>query len=278
MKTALITGAAGGMGKAVSLRLAAEGWKVYGLDRRIPEPQASVAFLETDLTDPESVQAAFDRLSAEGVCLDAILHMAGVYELDSLVEIDEEAWSRVFQVNLFGPYRVNRTFLPLLKPGGTILLTTSELAPLDPLPFTGIYAVTKTALEAYAASLRMELQLLGYHVLVLRPGAVDTGLLDVSTDRLTEFCEHTTHYACNARRFRQIVQRVEARKIPPERIAALVSKLLRSRRKPLVRNINRNPLLLLMNALPDRVQCRIIRGILRTPATEKEDDHDKTDL
>ena len=64
----------------------------------------------------------------------------------------------------------------MLKNGSKILITTSELAPLDPLPFTGIYAVTKGALDKYAYSLRMELQLLGMRVSVLRAGAVDTGI------------------------------------------------------------------------------------------------------
>ena len=49
--------------------------------------------------------------------------------------------------------------MPLLKKGSKIIITTSELAPLDPVPFTGSYAVTKGALDKYAYSLRMELQL-----------------------------------------------------------------------------------------------------------------------
>ena len=82
--------------------------------------------------------------------------------------------------------------------------------------FTGIYAVTKGALDKYAYSLRMELQLLGISVVVLRPGAVDTGLLDDSTRALGRFCENTELYPVNAGKFRSIVEKVEARKIPPE--------------------------------------------------------------
>jgi len=107
-------------------------------------------------------------------------------------------------------------------------MTTSELAPLDPLPFTGLYAVTKGALDKYAYSLRMELQLLDIPVSVLRAGAVKTKMLDVSTDALDRFCEKTALYTCNAKRFRNIVNRVEARCVPPEKIAAKTLKILKN--------------------------------------------------
>ena len=263
MKTVLITGAAGGMGRAAARRLLEAGWTVWGLDLREPAGLPGLRFLRADLTDPASVEAAAEALRAAGVRLNAVVHMAGLYDLDSLVELDEAAWNRIFQVNLFGPWRVNRALLPLLAPEARILITTSELAPLDPLPFTGLYAVTKTALDRYASALRMELQLLGHRVVVLRPGAVDTGLLDVSTARLEAFCAHTEHYALNAARFRRIVNRVEARKIPPERVAELVQRILTVPHPRDLYSLNRNPLLLLLNALPARAQREIIRRILK---------------
>ena len=217
----------------------------------------------SDLTDPASVRLALEALQREGVRLRAILHMAGLYDLNALTELEEEAWRRIFAVNLDAVYRVNRTFLPLLEPKGRILITTSELAPLDPLPFTGLYAVTKAALDKYASALRMELQLLDLRVIVLRPGAVDTSLLDVSTAKLDAFCANTKRFAPNAQRFRNIVNRVEARKIPPERVAELTVRILEASHPRDVYSINRNPLLLLLNALPNRVQRSIIRKILK---------------
>ena len=260
----LITGAAGGMGLAAAKKLLKTGNTVYGLDLRQPEPMPEgLRFIQTDLTDPASVRQAFEALQREGVRLRAILHMAGLYDLNALTELEEEAWRRIFAVNLDAVYRVNRTFLLLLEPKGRILITTSELAPLDPLPFTGLYAVTKAALDKYASALRMELQLLDLRVIVLRPGAVDTSLLDVSTAKLDAFCANTRRFAPNAQRFRNIVNRVEARKIPPERVAELTVRILEASHPRDVYSINRNPLLLLLNALPNRVQRSIIRKILK---------------
>lgn len=263
MKHILVTGAAGGMGQAICRALLERGDSVWGLDRREGEAPEGLQFIPCDVTDPDSVQAAFESVRQKTGQLDAIIHTAGIYDLDSLLEIDEARFRRIFEVNLFGVYRVNRTFLPLLASGGRIVITSSELAPLDPLPFTGIYAVTKGALEKYAYSLRMEVNLLGISVSVIRPGAVDTGLLGDSTRALDRFCEGTRLYPCNARRFKQIVDSVESRRVPPEAIARTALRALGDRRPRFVYNINRNPLLRLLNFLPRRLQVFVIRLILK---------------
>ncbi len=262
MKTALITGVAGGMGFAAAKRLIREGWRVAGLDVREPEDREGILFFRTDLTDPRSVEASLQGVKEAGLTFDAILHMAGLYDLNSLLEMPEEDFLRIWNVNLFGVYRVNKAFFPLLRKNARILITASELAPLHPLPFTGIYGITKTALDRYAESLRMELQLVGHPVIVLRPGAVDTGLLRVSTDKLDRFVKETKLYPLHAERFRRIVDRVETRRVQPERIAALAMKALRAEKPRFTYAINRNPGLLLLNALPVRWQCGIIRRIL----------------
>ena len=142
-------------------------------------------------------------------------------------------------------------------------MTTSELAPLDPLPFTGIYAVTKSALDKYAYSLRMELQLLGIGVSVLRAGAVDTDMIGASTDALDRFCEETRLYSCNAERFKRIVDGVEARRISTEKLAKRTVSIIEKKNPRFSYAINRNPLLLILNAFPKRMQLFIIRRILK---------------
>ena len=259
----LVTGAGGGMGSALCRCLVQEGWRVIGLDLNPPAQHEGWEYMPADLTRPEDLKAVFRKLASEGTELDAIVHMAGVYDLNSLIEMPEEDFIRDFDINLFGMFRVNRTFVPLLKEGGRILMVSSELAPLNPLPFTGIYGITKTAVERYAAALRMELQLLGHPVIVIRPGAVRTGMLPASTEKLERFCAATEHYACNAERFRKIVKSVEARNVPPEAIAGICLKALTARRPRLLYCINRNPLLLILNLFPERFQLWIIRMILK---------------
>jgi short-subunit dehydrogenase len=183
--------------------------------------------------------------------------------LTSLVEIDEKSFIKAFDINLFGVYRVNKIFLPLLDYGSRILITTSELAPLSPLPFTGLYAITKSALDKYAYSLRMEVQLLGIKVSVLRPGAVKTDMISASTKQLDDFCNNSTLYKCNAERFKKIVDSVEAKNIGADKIALKSYKIITAKKPRQVYNINRNPLLRLLNILPKRLQTKIIKGILK---------------
>lgn len=170
MKYVLITGAYGGMGYRTVKAMANEGFTVFALDKKVGQPEQNVVPVQTDVTDPQSVQRVFNTVRAVTDEIFAIIHFAGVYMLDSLIEMSDSDFERIFKINLFGAFYINKTFMPLLKRGGRIIMTTSELAPLDPLPFTGIYAITKSTLDKYAYSLRMELQLLGICVSVIRAG------------------------------------------------------------------------------------------------------------
>ena len=263
MQSILITGASGGMGKATVNQLKKQGFRIFALDNKPTEAEENVIPITADLTDPESVEKAVEAVRAYTDSLHAIIHFAGIYMLDSLAEMPYEEFKKAFEINVFAAFLVNKSFLPLLKRGSRILITTSELAPLAPLPFTGLYAITKSALDGYAYSLAMELQLLGISVSVLRAGAVDTGMLGVSTAALDRFVEQTELYSCNAKRFKRIVDGVEAKKIPPEKIARKAEDIISGKNPSFIHHINRNPLLLMLNALPRSAQLAIIKNILK---------------
>ncbi len=259
----LITGAYGGMGRATANALKEQGFCVFALDKYVEAAEEDIIPVEADITDKESVISAFKKISEQTNELFAIIHFAGIYMLDSLVEMEASAFEKIFKVNLGGVFLVNKTFLPLLKKGSRIVITTSELAPLDPLPFTGIYAVTKGALDKYAYSLSMELQLKDIKVSVLRAGAVSTDMIGVSTCELDRFCKETELYICNAERFKRIVDKVEARSVKPLKIAKKMIRIINKRNPRFVYTINRNPLLLMLNVLPKRLQLWIIKLVLK---------------
>ena len=263
MKYIVLSGSSGGMGLETIRKFTMNGYYVFGLDINEPKEEFdNFMFIKTNLREQESITKAFETVNGVTGELDAIISMAGIYDLNSLIEMSEEDFIRIFDINVFAVYRLNKTFVPLLKKKGKVIITSSELAPLDPLPFNGIYSVTKKTVEAYAYSLRMELQLLDLQVSVIRPGAVNTSLIDVSTDRLDKFVNNTEHYQCNAQRFKKIVDDVEARKIPPERIANLAYKIVLKKKPRYVYKINRNPLLMLLGIMPKRFQNWVIKKIL----------------
>lgn len=262
-KWVLVTGAYGGMGRAMQKELIDQGFGVFALDKKVGDTVENIIPIEVDVTCEQSVRDAFDKVRSYTDSLYALIHFAGIYMLDSLVEMDDSEFKKIFDVNLHGAFLVNKTFLPLLGSKSRILITTSELAPLDPLPFTGIYAITKAALDKYAYSLRMELQLLGISVTVLRAGAVDTGMLGASTDALDRFCKKTEIYTCNADRFKAIVSNIEARCIPAQKLAKKAVKIIKKRSPSFAYSINRNPLLRILNVLPRNLQLWIIKKILK---------------
>lgn len=269
MKYVLVTGAGGGMGQAVVDRFISGGYRVFAADLKECAARENVIPLKVDVTDEESVKKAFDCVCAVTDVLFAIVHLAGIYAADSLVEMPPEKFGRAFKINVGGVFLINRTFFPLLKGGSKIIAVTSELAALDPLPFTGIYGITKTALDKYAYSLRMELQLLGISVSVLRAGAVDTGMLGDSTRNLDAFCAGTKLYRVNAEKFKAIVDGVESKKIPPKKIAEKLYRISCAKKPKFSYSINRNKLLILLDALPVRVRFSVIRRILKSPKKAK---------
>ncbi len=262
MKTVLLIGAGGGMGSACARMLLSDGVRVLGLDRPGASMPEGVVLLVADLCDPKAVTAAFETAKTES--LDAIVHMAGIYEADSLVEIDEARMKRIFEINVFGAYRTVKTFLPLLHSGARVVLVTSELADLDPLPFTGLYGITKGTLDRYAFSLAMELQLLGITVSVIRPGAVETPLLNDSVKSIEAFTGRTALYPNVAAKFLKVTNAVEAKAVPPERVAKTVRKVLAARHPRFAYTLNRNPLLRLYGLCPKRLKLFAIRTFLKS--------------
>ncbi|MBR0295575.1 MAG: SDR family NAD(P)-dependent oxidoreductase [Bacilli bacterium] len=263
MKYVVLSGVSGGMGLAIAKRLTKDGYTVFGLDiKPVSEEIDNLIFIKTNLRDSNSILEAFDKVNEVTKEIDAIINTAGIYDLNSLIEISEEDFMKIFDINVFAIYRLNKVFVHMLKERGKVIMISSELAPLDPLPFTGLYAITKSTIEKYAYSLRMELQLLNKQVVVIRPGAVNTSLLDVSTSRLDEFTKNTELYKYNAEKFKSIVDSVENKKIPPEKIANLVYKILIKKKPRYVYKINRNPLLIMLNITPKKFQNWVIKKIL----------------
>ncbi len=264
MKNVLVTGGARGLGRAVSEFFAAKGVRVFSCDILDFEYFAeNIVPIKMDVRSSDSVREAFERVSAETDRLDAVINFAGIYRMDSYVEMEEEDFKKIMDINLFGVYRVNKQFLPLLRKGGRVIIATSELAPLDPLPFNGIYSLSKAALDNYAQSLRIELALLDIPVIVIRPGAFATDMIGASDTSMRALCEKTELYRTNSEKFRGIMDSVTVRALHPVKLAKLTWKAFSRKHPKYVYTKNASFLLKLYSAMPTRIQVWAIKTLIK---------------
>lgn len=261
MKNILITGGASGLGFATAKYFADKDYFVWVCDIKTGESYKNINYIKTDLTKSEDVKQAFDVVSKSTKSLDAIIHFAGIYVMSALTEIEEAVLKKMLDVNLLGCYRVNKQFLPLVQ-SGKIIIITSEVAPLKPIPFNSIYSLTKTALDCYAHALRMELSLLNIPVITVRPGAFSTQLLGASINSMEDFCKNTKLYKHNAQKFRKIMSSNMKSK-PAEKLAKLIFKINKKKSPKSIYKINNNISLKLLNLLPSKCQSFVYKKLLK---------------
>lgn len=259
----LITGAASGIGQSVAKHFTECGHTVYGIDLINTEKRNCYHCFAADITDEASLQSVRKYLLENNIMLDAILNIAGIHMMASLVESDYDRMKKVIDVNLSGTVLVNRVFYDRLAENGRIIIVTSEVASFDPMPFNGLYNVTKTALDAYAQALRQELNLLGKKVITIRPGAVETNLSAESMKATQELADTTVLYRTHAWNFARLAAKFMGKPIKAEIMAALIYKATTAKRPKLIYRKHQNIGLVLLNALPKRTQCAVIKLLLR---------------
>lgn len=260
-KTILITGAASGIGRATAERLTALGHEVIGVDVAECECPGVRGFV-ADVTSEAAIAEIAEALSQSGVTLDVIINAAGMHAMCSLVEGDYSRMKRLVEVNLLGAMNVNRLLHPLLASGGRIVIVTSEVAPLDPLPFNGLYSISKTALDAYADALRQELNLIGQRVVTVRPGAIETPLQGGALTATAALAENTRLYERQAKHFLSITKKFMGTPLAPEKMATVICRAALARRPRPVYSKHRSLGLILLGILPKRLQCGIIKLLL----------------
>lgn len=260
----LLIGGAGGLGRAAAKYLAERGIRVFSCDvteqKQIFE---NIIPFVTDITDSNSITDTFEKMSKMTEGLSGIISLAGIYIMDSFIEIDEGALKKIIDVNLMGVYRLNKTFLPLLRKGGRIIITTSELAGQKPLPFNGIYTMTKSALECYADSLRLELALLGYKVITVKPGAFDTQMASKTSNQAISMMSKTKLYKLSTKRFFDIINSKTGTAKDPKVLAKVFYRALTKKNPRLTYYKNAGFGLKLYSILPRKLQVFILRRILQ---------------
>jgi NAD(P)-dependent dehydrogenase (short-subunit alcohol dehydrogenase family) len=169
-RTALITGATGGLGGAVVERFAAEGWSVLGVDKRPGEDRENVRFVEADLFDGEQVEHAVAQAGAD---LQAVINLVGGFAQGGRVhETPIDEFERQFTLNLRPTYLVTAAAIPRMTTGTVVCVGTR--AALRPFPGAAGYVASKAALLAFVRALDTEYRDEGIRVNAVLPSVIDT--------------------------------------------------------------------------------------------------------
>jgi len=142
------------------------------------------------------------------------------------------------------------------------VIVTSEVASLDPMPFNGLYNVSKTALDCYAQALRQELNLIGQIVITVRPGAIKTPLCYGSLTDTEALASSTELYKSQASRFLGLTKAFMGKPLEPKKLSKLIYKATVKKHPRLIYKKHRNPGLVLLDLMPKRLQCFIIKSLL----------------
>jgi NAD(P)-dependent dehydrogenase (short-subunit alcohol dehydrogenase family) len=183
-QTALVTGAAKGIGRAIADAMAKNGARVFYADVDYAEAQKSAACWPTaravamDVTDTEQIQAVVETATHDGGRIDILVNNAGVNTLAHRVTIDEfprEEWDRIVGVDLTGLYLVSKAVIPhMRRQRSGRIINIASIAGLVPLRLQSAFVAAKGAVVNLTKGMAIELGAEGILVNAIAPGSILT--------------------------------------------------------------------------------------------------------
>jgi NAD(P)-dependent dehydrogenase (short-subunit alcohol dehydrogenase family) len=267
-KSVLITGGAGGLGRATAARLASSGWTVFAAD--LPGAALDsvgelghVEPIPIDVTDRTSVAAAADRVSSTTDGLGGVVNFAGIAMIGSMIEVQEATLARLMDINVMGTYRVNKAFFPHIKAGkGRIINISSETGHQGGAPFNGAYAMSKHAIEAYTDSLRRELMFLGIPVIKVQPGPFRTAMVESIEANFDAAIVDSENFAAILERVKGMAKNEQDNAHDPADLAAVIEDALTTDRPRAAYSVRPDKRRLLLDKLPTSVSDAILKRVL----------------
>jgi len=224
--TAVVTGAASGLGRALVERLAAAGWQIAAVDlepalARQPLP-AGTRVIAGDVREARLWRAVHDRLRADWPELGLLVNAAGVGATGEVGQLPEEQWRRVLDTNLLGTALGCETFLPWLRAGSrSHLVNVASIAGILAPPSMAAYSASKAGVVALSEAIAAECDRGRPGVTVVCPGFFRSGLLD--SWHFTSDLEH-----------REAARRMTAARWTSDRVAERVLAAVRRDRRYVV--------------------------------------------
>jgi 2,3-dihydro-2,3-dihydroxybenzoate dehydrogenase len=183
-KTAVVTGAAQGIGAAVVRALAERGARVTALDTNADglvtlaaELGRPVTPFTTDVRDSAAVEETIDRIERDLGPIDILVNVAGILRMNSVASLTDDDWAATFAVNTIGVFNISRAVTRRMVPRRSgVVVTVGSNAATTPRMRMAAYAASKAASAQFTKCLGLELAQYGIRCNVVSPGSTDTGM------------------------------------------------------------------------------------------------------
>lgn len=183
-KLALVTGAAGGIGRAAVEAFCAVGWEVVAVDRRSIDQHPSEATpIQADVSEEDQVKALYLSLRNRRDKLHALVNNASVQTIGPLVEITVSEWDRVLASNLRSVFLMAREGQALLAAASGAIVNVSSVHAVATSPQIAAYAASKGGVASLTRAMALEFAGSGIRVNAVLPGAIDTDMLAAGLQR-----------------------------------------------------------------------------------------------
>ena len=217
-RTVLITGAAGGIGQASAAHFAAQGWRVFGVDRKaVSAAPEGVEMLQSDISDPAQITDLFTHITSKTDRLDVLVNNAAIQYAKSLLATSADEWDSLMNVNVRAAFLCVKAGYALLKAAHGAVVNVSSVHAVATSAGIAAYAASKGALLALTRAMAIEFAPDGVRANAVLPGAVDTPMLRDGLNR-----DHVSGSTLNERLDDLARRTVIGRVGTPEEIARAV--------------------------------------------------------
>lgn len=269
-RTALVTGASSGIGRATAELLVERGHRVIGTSRRperiSPDDRVpGVLYRPLDLTDHGSIEGFLASLHSERHDIDILVNNAGESQSGPLEDLPTRALQRVFDLNVLGPVHLTQRLLPDMRERGygRVVMVGSMLASF-PVAYRSSYVASKAAIKGFATAARLEMSPYDVWLTTVEPGSVNTGISQRRTRYIAPGSPHEKAFL----RMLKVLDRDERGGTSPARVARTIVEAVESDRPAPLYAVGSNApaVFALRRALPRRVVETVVArkyGLLR---------------
>lgn len=293
-KYVLITGACGGLGFAATVQLSRAGYNVFACDLKAQadeklltlskrskskksdadaEYKGQVVPIDLDVTSDDSIAKCKETVRQNTSELFAIINLAGIYKMDSLLEGDEQTFRKIVEVNFWGTYKINKAFFDLLKPNGSIIINmSSETAGHSIPPFKAYYSLSKHMVDEYTDALRRELAFFGTKVIKIRGGCFKTDLQTDCQKQFMKMSENTKYYSEQFKAMQKSMSKECSVSNSPYKLADLIVKILQNPEPKIIYRLTNRLKPKLIGAMPEKLQDNIYFNSLTIKVSKQKDE------